>query len=47
MKLSISNIAWDFDNDNKIYALMKKYSYEGVGDFRTINLSRLLASILD
>ena len=26
---------------------MKKYSYEGVGDFRTINLSRLLASILD
>lgn len=30
MKLSISNIAWDFDNDNKIYALMKKYSYEGL-----------------
>ena len=26
---------------------MKQYSYEGVGDFRTINLSRLLASILD
>ena len=30
MKLSISNIAWDSENDKKVYELMKKYSYEGL-----------------
>lgn len=30
MKLSISNIAWDPENNEKIYQLMKKYNYEGL-----------------
>lgn len=30
MKLSISNIAWDSENNKKIYQLMKKYNYEGL-----------------
>ncbi len=30
MKLSISNIAWDSENDGKIYALMKKYGFSGL-----------------
>jgi sugar phosphate isomerase/epimerase len=30
MKLSISNIAWEDANNNKVYDLMKKYGYEGI-----------------
>ncbi|MBP1545232.1 MAG: sugar phosphate isomerase/epimerase [Oscillospiraceae bacterium] len=30
MKLSISNIAWTAENDSEIYAIMKKYGYEGL-----------------
>ena len=30
MKLSISNIAWDSQNDKQIYELMKKHEYEGL-----------------
>lgn len=30
MKLSISNIAWDTENDHKIYALMQQYGYTGL-----------------
>ena len=30
MKLSISNIAWDLENDKKIYELMRKYDYKGL-----------------
>lgn len=30
MKLSISNIAWSKENDEKVYALMKKYGYSGL-----------------
>lgn len=30
MKLSMSNIGWDEKNDEIVYALMKKYAYEGV-----------------
>lgn len=30
MKLSISNIAWNPENNEKIYQLMKKYNYEGL-----------------
>ena len=29
-KLSISNIAWNVQNDNIVYDLMKKYSYSGI-----------------
>ena len=30
MKLSMSNIGWNEKNDEIVYALMKKYTYEGV-----------------
>lgn len=30
MKLSISNIAWDKENDDAVYKLMKKYGYTGL-----------------
>lgn len=30
MKLSISNIAWDASNDEKIYTMIKKYGFEGL-----------------
>ena len=30
MKLSISNIAWDKENDEAVYQLMKKYGYTGL-----------------
>ena len=30
MKLSISNIAWDASNDEKIYTMIKKYEFEGL-----------------
>lgn len=30
MKLSISNIAWDKEIDNQVYALMQKYGYSGL-----------------
>ena len=30
MKLSISNIAWGLENDNAVYALMKKYGFTGL-----------------
>ena len=30
MKTSISNIAWDIEQDNSVYALMEKYGYQGL-----------------
>lgn len=30
MKMSISNIGWDADNDTLVYDLMKKYGYSGL-----------------
>lgn len=30
MKISISNIAWDIEQDNSVYALMEKYGYQGL-----------------
>ena len=30
MKLSISNIAWDTLNDEKIYSMMEKYGFKGL-----------------
>lgn len=30
MKLSISNIAWSKEDDERVYALMKKYGYSGL-----------------
>ena len=30
MKLSISNIAWDREDDDKVFTLLNKYNFEGV-----------------
>lgn len=42
MKLSISNIAWDINNDDKVYDLMRQYGFIGleIAPTRIINTSK-------